>query len=273
MSHTAIARVATIGIVVVIVVIAAVAGVLALSQSGTTNTTSTSTPTSSSITTSTTLPTTATSPTTSSSATSTVSQSGGSGNTQAVLSQLPGFIADFNSRDVSALSNYYATNAFVNWTGTTNGLGGPYSGKENIAILYGSSIGHTDKLIANDTNVQATATGPNVTVTFILNLAGHSNVVGNLTAKVAVTQVWVQSGGTWLIQNEVWNYQTFTTTSSGSATVFPQWGLELQGKSVNLADEHVLEWNVAPYVAAAIYGSIVAIFALALMVRVRKQKK
>jgi hypothetical protein len=186
---------------------------------------------------------------------------------------LPQFITDFNNRDASSLSNFYMSTSVVNWTGQAQGLQGIYTGKENIAILYGSSIGHTDKLIANDTNVQATASGPNVTVTFVLNLVGHSNVVGNLTAVVDVTQVWVQSGGSWSIQNEIWNYQKFTTTNAGSATVFPQWGLELQGKSVNLADEHVLEWNAAPYVAAAIYGSLIAIFALALMVRVRKQKK
>jgi ketosteroid isomerase-like protein len=272
MSNRAIARMATIGIVVVIVVIAAVAGVLALSQSGT------STPTTSS--TITTAPT--TTPTTSSVATTTTSspstmttnsQSGGTGDTQAVLAQLPNFIAAFNARDASALSNFYTSTAVVNWTGQAQGLQGIYSGKENIAILYGSSIGHTDKLVANDSSVSATASGPNVTVTFTLNLVGHSNVVGNLTAKVTVTQTWVQSGGSWLIQNETWNYLSFTTTNAGSATVFPQWGLALEGKSPNLADEHVLEWNVAPYVAAAIYGSIIAIFALALMVRVRKQKK
>ncbi len=275
MNDRAIARMATIGIVVVIVVIAAVAGILALSQSGTTTPTTTSVSTAASVSTS---PTTSSAQVTTTSSpssmvTTTSSQSGGTGNTQPVLAQLPNFVAAFNARDASALSNFYASNAVVNWTGQAQGLQGIYTGKENIAILYGSSIGHTDKLIANSTNVQATASGPNVTLSFTLNLAGHSNVVGNLTAKVLVTQVWVQSGGSWLIQNEVWNYQSFTTTNAGSATVFPQWGLALQGKSPNLADEHVLEWNAAPYVAAAIYGSIIAIFALALMVRVRKQRK
>ncbi len=97
-------------------------------------------------------------------------------------------------------------------------------------------------------------------ITFNLSLKGHITVVGNLSASIQVSQNWINSGGTWTIQKETWNYITFTTTNPGTATVFPQWGLSLEGKSPDLASEHVLEWDAAPYVAAGIYGSIITIF-------------
>jgi len=276
MSNRAIATMAIVGIVVVIIVIAAVAGVLLLGKSSTTTTVSTtSTSSSSSSTPPSSSSSTSSSSTSMSSSTSSSSQSSGSsGDTAAVEAQLTTWIADFNSRNVESLGNFYTSTSVDNWTGHAQGLEGIYNGVGNIRILYGSSISHTDRLTANYTNLQATSNGPgNVTLTFNLSLNGHSTVVGNLTASILVTQNWVNSGGTWTIQHEVWNYQSFTTTNPGTATVFPQWGLSLEGKSPDLASEHVLEWNAAPYVAAGIYGSIIVIFALALMVRIRKQKQ
>lgn len=261
---------AIVGIVIVIIIIAAVAGVLLLgkSSSSTTTTTTTSSSSTAPLSSSTT-----SSSSTSSSSSSSSSSSASSGDVAAVEAQLTNWIADFNSRNVEALGNYYTSTSVDNWTGHAQGLEGIYNGVGNIRILYGSSISHTDRLNATYSNLTATSNGPgNVTLNFNLVLNGHSTVVGNLSADVAVTQVWVNSGGTWTIQSETWNYLTFTTTNPGTATVFPQWGLSLEGKSPDLASEHVLEWDAAPYVAAGIYGSIIVIFALALMVRARKQK-
>jgi hypothetical protein len=277
MSNRAIATMAIVGVVIVIIIIAAVAGVLLLGKSTTTSSTST---TSSSSSSSSIIPPSTTSSSSSSSSSSTSisssssSQSSNSGDVAAVQAQLTTWVSDFNSRNVEALGNFYTGTSVDNWTGHAQGLQGIYPGVSNIRILYGSSISHTDRLTANISNINAVESTPgNVTVTFNLSLNGHSTVVGNLSASIAVTQDWVNSGGTWTIQHEVWNYLSFTTTNPGTATVFPQWGLSLEGKSPNLASEHVLEWNAAPYVAAAIYGSIIAIFVLALMVRARRQKK
>jgi hypothetical protein len=275
MSTRAIATMAIVGIVIVIIVIAAVAGVLLLGKSSTTSTTSTVvSSSSSSVTTSSSSLSTSSSSSSTSVASSSQSGSSTSGDVAAVEAQLQTWIGDFNSRNVESLGNFYTSTSVDNWTGQAQGLEGIYNGVGNIRILYGSSISHTDRLTANYSNLQAVSNSPgNVTLTFTLMLNGHSTVVGNLSATIDVTQNWVNSGGTWTIQHETWNYLTFTTTNPGTATVFPQWGLSLEGKSPDLASEHVLEWNAAPYVAAAIYGSIIAIFILALMVRIRKQKK
>jgi len=56
------------------------------------------------------------------------------------------WVADFNTRDVTSLTNFYAQDAFVSWTGGGSagaGLDGNYNGLGNIKILYGSSIGKT----------------------------------------------------------------------------------------------------------------------------------
>jgi hypothetical protein len=195
-------------------------------------------------------------------------------NEKAVLAIIPTFVGYLNDRDIESLSNYYTNTSVVLWSGTAAGLQGIYSGENYIRILYVSSLSHMDRLVATSSDINATASAPkNVTVTMTLKLNGHSTVIGNLSAVVDVTQVWSNARGNWTIQNENWDYVTFIAATTGSATVFPQWGLTLEGKNPNLASEHLLEWYAAPYVAGAIYGSIVAIFALTLIVRFRKQKK
>jgi len=263
---------AIVGIVIVIIIIAAVAGVLLLSKSSSTTAVTTSSIPSTTTSSSSTSPSTSTSSSSSSSSSSSVA-SGSSNQTAEVEAQLQTWIGYFNSRNVESLGNFYTSTSVDNWTGNTQGLGGIYNGVGNIRILYGSSISHTTSLNATYGNLTAVQNGPNnVTLNFGLILNGHSTVVGNLTAHVLVTQNWIYSGGAWTIQKETWDYLTFTTSNPGTATVFPQWGLSLEGKSPDLASEHVLEWDAAPYVAAGIYGSIIVIFALALMVRARKQR-
>jgi hypothetical protein len=204
--------------------------------------------------------------------TATESQLGPS-NSQIVSSMIPAFMKDLNARDIEALSNFYSNTSVVLWSGIAAGLQGIYSGVNYIRILYVSSLSHMDRLSANASKINATSTGPNVTVTLTLAMIGHSTVLGNLTAKIDVTQVWGKIAGNWTIQNENWDYIAFATASQGSATVFPQWGLSLAGKNPDLAGEHMLEWNLAPYVALGIYGSIVVIAALALYMRVRRRSE
>jgi hypothetical protein len=194
--------------------------------------------------------------------------------TAAVLSQLDGLVQDLNTRDIDALANYYTSTSVVNWTGHVQGLGGVYNGVSNILILYISSLAHTQNLVANYSGLRLIFTrSDNASVIFRLSLEGFSTVLGNLSAKVNVSQIWIESTGVWTIQNETWDYITFVTTNPSTSTVFPQWGLTLAGKSPDLASEHVLEWDAAPYVAAGIYASILCMFVASIVVRQRKKMR
>lgn len=160
----------------------------------------------------------------------------------------------------------------MNWTGDAGGLGGVYTGTSNIIILYIGSFSHVTNLVVHTANLSATAQGAeNVSLNFDLSMEGYSTQLGNLTARVLVTQDWQNQAGTWSIQNETWDYLSFTTTNPVTSTVFPQWGLALEGRNPDLASEHLLEWYAAPYVAGGIYASIVAIFFIA-MVKKRSRR-
>jgi hypothetical protein len=180
-----------------------------------------------------------------------------------VNSAITQWVADFNSRDVTGLGNYYSTNAVVDWTGDASGLAGTYNGVGNIRILYGSSIGKTSTLIANISNLSVNSINPsNANVTLTLNMKGLSSVVGALTITVAVNQQWNYISGSWQIVKETWNYLVFNEQYPVSATTFPQWTAIKEGLNPNLVSEKSFEWHAGPYVAASVYaflGGIVAI--------------
>jgi hypothetical protein len=179
---------------------------------------------------------------------------------QAAVSQ---WAADFNSRNVVGLGNFYSSNAVVDWTGQASGLAGVYNGVGNIRILYGSSIGKTTTLIANISNLQANAVNPsNYNVTLTLNMNGLSSVVGTLSITVAVNQQWNYVGGSWTIVKETWNYLVFNEQYPVSATTFPQWTAIKEGLNPNLVSEKSFEWHAGPYVAATVYAFLGGIAAI-----------
>jgi hypothetical protein len=185
-----------------------------------------------------------------------------------VLENVATQLSYLNNRNIEALANFYTSTSVVNWTGDAGGLAGVYTGTSNILILYIGSFAHVTNLRVHTANLSATEISPaNITVKFDLLLEGYSTTLGNLTAKIFVTQDWVNQDRTWYIQRETWNYLTFTTSNPVTSTVFPQWGLALEGKNPDLASEHLLEWYAAPYVAAGIYGAIIAIFCVAILKR------
>jgi hypothetical protein len=185
-----------------------------------------------------------------------------------VVAQIAVLQNDYDNRDVTGISNFYTSTSVVYWYGETNGLGGIQMGKGNIQLLYAASLGSTTVFQINFTDIQTKAVSANVVnATSVAVATGHSNVVGNMNASVNVSQEWVLSGTTWSIQKEDWNYTLFNVQNPSDATVFPQWGLSLSGQNPNLADMHVIEWNYAPYVAAAIYVALAGIAVAALWIR------
>ncbi len=189
--------------------------------------------------------------------------------TTTVKAAVTQWVADFNSRDVTALTNFYSQDASVTWTGggaAGAGLDGGYSGLENIKILYGSSIGKTTFLTASIANYAETPVNPsNVGVTLTLTMAGNSSVVGALSITVDATQQWNYIGGQWQIVKETWNYVTFNEEFPVSATTFPQWTAMKEGLSPNLVSEKSFEWNAGPYIAASVYAFLFGVLALGVM--------
>jgi hypothetical protein len=185
-----------------------------------------------------------------------------------VLAQIAALQQYYDERNATAISSFYNSTSVVNWFGYANGLGGVYIGSSNIQLLLTAMLESTTSYNINFTNIQTKVDGASaVNATSFAIAKGVSNTVGveNMTADVS--QEWVLSNSMWTIQKEDWNFTLFNAQNPSTDTVFPQWGLSLNGQNPNLADEHVIEWNYAPYVAAAIYVSLVAVVAVALWVR------
>ena len=204
--------------------------------------------------------------TTASGASSTAYSCSGCTPTTTVKAAVTQWVADFNSRDVTGLGNFYTTDAQVDWTGSASGLAGTYNGVGNIRILYGSSIGKTTSLIASQSNYNEKDINPtNANVSLTLTLNGNSSVVGALSITVDANQQWNYVGGSWQIVKETWNYVTFNEQYPVSATTFPQWTAMKEGQNPNLVEEKSFEWHAGPYVAASVYAFLLGVLAFGVM--------
>ncbi len=243
----AISQVAIIGIVVVILAVAGVGAYLALGSGGSGN---------------------------SSTTTSTSTSSTGNVQAPSVKGDLNTYLSDFNSRDVSAVVAYYVPTGVSQWKGQSGGTSGNYTGTDQINIAFSTTIGHATTQHATSSNLHLTNTSSSSsTATYTLAISGSSAAIGPFNATVNVLQNWVFQGGKWQIQSDVWDYTSFQSSNPTEATVFPQWGLQLEGKSPTLAGEHMLEWNVAPYMAAAVYGVVLALAAILAVTLLRRRTK
>jgi hypothetical protein len=186
--------------------------------------------------------------------------------TTTVKAAVTQWVADFNSRDVTGIGNFYAQDTVVVWTGTAPGLTGTYDGVGNVRILLGSSIGKTTTLTASIANYNEADTNPfNANVTFVLTQNGNSSVVGALGITIDANQQWNYIGGQWQIVKETWNYVTFNEQFPVSATTFPQWTAMKEGQNPNLVSEKSFEWHAGPYVAASIYAFLFGVLAFGVM--------
>jgi hypothetical protein len=182
-----------------------------------------------------------------------------------VKSSVDQLVKDFNSRDVSGMSNFYAQDSCVKWVGAP-GLEGVYLGQGNVRILYGSSIGKTIWLNASVTNyAEKVATPSNVNVSLTILMRGNSTVVGGLNATIDATQQWNYSGGQWQIQKENWNYVTFKVQNPVPSTTFPQWTALKNGHNPDLISEKSFEWHAGPYLAALVYAFLGGVLAIGVM--------
>jgi len=182
-----------------------------------------------------------------------------------VRSSVDQLVKDFNSRDVSGMSNFYAQDSCVKWVGAP-GLEGVYLGQGNVRILYGSSIGKTIWLNASVTNyAEKAATPSNVNVTMTIDMRGNSTVVGGLNATIDANQQWNYNGGQWQIQKENWNYVTFKVQNPLPSTTFPQWTALKNGHNPDLISEKSFEWHAGPYIAALVYVFLAVVLAVGVL--------
>jgi ketosteroid isomerase-like protein len=187
-----------------------------------------------------------------------------------------GYVAAFNRADITGVVTYYSPNAVVVWTANPNALAaasqsGTYTGANNIKLLYSSTIANAKTISVTVSGLQASSTANSVTLNFTLYMKGDSTVLGTFNGTITASQVWVPSSNGYQITTEKWYYATFNTQNNILATVFPQWGLSLQGKNPDLASEHTVEWQTAPYLAVALYASLAAVVVYVIWVRTRKQ--
>ena len=192
-----------------------------------------------------------------------------------MTAQIQAFQATFNNRSqIGQIPNFYTQSAIVVWAGSAGGEVGTTSGRGNIGLLFDATVGKTTSLQVTISNVKTTVVNSN-TVNSTLNIlmSGQSTVLGKFNATIDASQSWVVQGGQVLIQSETWDYISLKAQNNVGATVFPQWGLQLTGNPPNLAQEHTLEWNLAPFLGAAIYVSIIVMVIVVFWVRFRKTKK
>jgi hypothetical protein len=202
-------------------------------------------------------------PTTTTTATTVYTCSGCAAPSSTVKAAVTQWVADFNSRDVTGIGNFYAQDTVVTWTGIAPGLTGTYNGVGNVRILFGSSIGKTTTLTASIANYNEKDVNPyNANVSLTLSMNGNSSVVGALSITIQANQQWNYVGGQWQIVKETWNYVSFTEQFPVAATTFPQWTALKEGQNPNLVEEKSFEWHAGPYVAASIYAFLFAVAAL-----------
>jgi len=252
-------------IVVIVLVIVAVAavGYYLGTRPAATSTSSTKSSTTTTVTT-----------TTSTSTNQTTSLETNTNSTAAIQAQIQAFEQDFANRNPAELVTLYTSDAVETWTGNAGAEAGVATGTANIQLLYDATIGKTTSVTVTYSNVTYNVLSASlINTTDSILIAGHSTVLGNFNSTIDGEQQWTNQGGKWLIQSEVWNYLSLKAQNHVGATVFPQWGLELSGNPPSLSQEHVLEWNLAPYLAGIIYASIGILAVYGLWWGVRKPKK
>jgi hypothetical protein len=173
------------------------------------------------------------------------------------------WVSDFESRNVTGLSSFYAENATITWSGEAPGLAGTYVGLANIRILYGSTIGKDTSLNVSVTNyTQKEITPLDENVTFFLSMTGNNTESGDVTIQVNASQDWGYVGGHWQVVKETWNYLTFDQQFVCCSTTFPQWSAMKEGLNPNLVSDKGFEWHAGPYAAASVYAFLVGVLAI-----------
>ncbi len=245
--------VSTVVIAVGIIVIIAVAGIgfYALSQSGGRQSTTSASTTSTS---------------------STNTQTGAPSGARQAFEQ---HLSNVDTRNVELALNDYTDNTVVIWTGHTAGLGGTYSGKGNLRLLFSSALSTANQIMLSPADyLVKNNSASQVTVNATLSMSGTSQILGAFNGTIEAQAVFTFSNGAWKITNEAWYYKTFNVSSSAGATTFPEW--QRVGEPVTSRRSpdwlHNFAWDFGgPGAAILIYFSVGVLLAVLVMKRAWKR--
>jgi hypothetical protein len=151
------------------------------------------------------------------------------GPTEPVSVAADAWVSALDSRNVTALSDFYGQNATVHWSGSGEaaGLAGVYQGRANALILYGSTVGKMTSLNETIGDYDEKVISPfNDNITFTLHMTSENAVSGETNMSVDVSEEWsytsvtgattttttttaVGGQGQWQIVKENWDYTEF----------------------------------------------------------------
>ncbi len=139
---------------------------------------------------------------------------------------LQSHLQKLNNRDVVGATNDFAQNGVMIWTGTTQGLGGVYTGQGNIRVTLQTAIGSASSLSYTIVSFNASGTTSNPSIagaSTVLSFSGKSAILGTFNGTIDAKYEYLNQGGAWLIQQEISDYTTFSVQYSQGSTTFPQW--------------------------------------------------
>ena len=110
----------------------------------------------------------------------------------------------------SAILSDYAPNATVVWSGSTYGMGGTYTGTQNIKHLYQVMEGDFQNTTFTAESYEAGyASNGTPGVQAHLAFVGHSPILGTFKGTISASYQYVHGDGTWLISQEDWDFEAF----------------------------------------------------------------
>jgi hypothetical protein len=153
--------------------------------------------------------------------TATASSLRGLNTTQQVHSQITQLLKDLQNRNLSGMQDYYTNQSVLTLTGCTDGLGGRYTGLNDIESLYAKYENGIASISFNSSGLALRIVDSStVNATYGLSIIAHE-FFGSVDATVAVQQQWTLSSnstqrttsGGWSLEKDAWNFLSFTVHS------------------------------------------------------------
>jgi hypothetical protein len=182
-------------------------------------------------------------------------------------------VSHLNTRNVTLIVSDYANNATVYWFGITGGMGGIYTGTNNIQILYAGSFASAQSIsLTIDGYTQGLVNSTTALAQLNMTMNGKSSILGTFEGKISAGIYYVTINGQWKIIDENWNYlEMGGTAMGGGATTFPQWHTPPR-QSPDAFKNFVFNYGGSAY-TAIIFGYVAIILVLFLAAVYRRKQR
>jgi len=188
---------------------------------------------------------------------------------------LQSHLQKLNNRDVVGATNDFTQDGVMIWTGTTQGLGGMYTGRGNIRVTVQTAIGSASSLSYTIMSFSASGSTSNPSVagaSAMLSFNGKSAILGIFNGTINAKYEIVNQGGSWLIQQEQSDYTTFNVQFSQGSTTFPQWQITGPTLPQRYSESPFKDWVYFYGGAAAAIAVAGYLSTLPLVVYVKKKR-